>query len=216
MKITIGQLRRIIAEELDLGKIAFGGNRRTGEPFEYNTPEERELLRSISKYLSRTMQLSTAQADGIRDILSKGKYDDIFVKPKVDTVYRGISVDRDTASKLTGIPRGEFDSSTRGSAKGDYVITAKDGPITSWSLSFSVALTFARKANKFVRTYGSENVLLVFKASTAEHDGIMFDLHNLYWKVEDPLGAIEHVRQEEEVFGLGPITAHEVKWYHPF
>ena len=216
MKLTVGQLRRIIAEELDLGKVAFGGNRRGGEPFEYNTAEERELLKSISKYLSRTTQLSQGQVDGIKDIIGKGKYDDIFVKPKVDTVYRGIAVDRDTASKLTGIPRDEFDSSSRGVAKGDYVVTAKDGPVTSWSLSFSVALTFARKANKFVRTYGSENVLLVFKASPAEHDGSMFDLHDLYWKVDDPLGAIEHVRQEEEVLGFGPITAHEVKWYHPF
>ncbi len=213
MKITVGQLRRIIAEELDLGQIAFGGNRRSGEPFEYNTPEEKELLKSISKYLSRTTQLSQGQADGIKDILAKGKYDDIFVKPKVDTVFRGIFLDKDAAAKMTGIDREEFEAS-RGVAKGDYVITAKDGPITSWSLSFSVALNFARKAN---RQYGKpEDVLLVFKASPAEHDGSMFDLHDLYWKVDDPLGAIEHVRQEEEVFGFGPITAHEVKWYHPF
>jgi hypothetical protein len=157
--------------------------------------------------------LSQGQADGIKDILAKGKYDDIFVKPKVDTVYRGIFLDKDAAAKMTGINREEFEKS-RGVAKGDYVITAKDGPITSWSLSFSVALTFARKAN---RQYGKpEDVLLVFKASPAEHDGSMFDLHDLYWKVDDPLGAIEHVRQEEEVFGFGPITAHEVKWYHPF
>jgi len=217
MKITIKELRKIIKQELnekmDLGKIAFGANRKNHTPFEHDTQDEKHLLKSISDYLNKTTQLSQEQTQAIKDFLSTGQYNDIFIKPNVETVYRGIFLPKPAASNLIGIPLEDLEN-PRGTYKKHLNITSKDGPISSWSQSFSTALNFGRNA---LHKYGSpDNIIIIFKASTSENNGSFFDLHNLYTNVEDPYDAIKNVYTEKEVFGLGPISSFETKWYHNF
>ena len=47
-------VRHVLREEVDLGKVAFGGERKDKVPFEEDIPTESKLLQSIVDYLDGT------------------------------------------------------------------------------------------------------------------------------------------------------------------
>lgn len=210
-KLLTSYIRAVIAEKLDLGKIAFGGERRDNVPFEEDTEEESNLLTSIVDYLDGTKQLPSIEVDAIKRFLGEERYSDVFVKPAASHVYRGMFLSPEVASKMTGIEESRF-REKMGKETGEFVVASREGLVTSWSKSFSTALNFGRNA---LRKYGSKgDVIVVFKAATGDNDGDMLDLDPIYKKVDHPVMATRWM--ESEVLGLGSIKAIEVKWYQNF
>lgn len=210
---------RAILEEIDLGKIAFGGERKDKVPFEEDTPTESKLLQSIVDYLDGTKQLSGGEVGAIKSWLSSGEFSDIFVKPSEGTVFRSVSMSPEDVADVTGVSKERIvggDSLARNTKMGketiDFVVQPRGGLITSWSTSLSAALHFGRTSRN---KYGGEgDIIVVYEASTGDNDGSLLDLDAIYNKVDHPL-MIDRFK-EREVWGLGPVKCNRVRWYEAF
>lgn len=220
MKDSLRQyIRQVIREEIDLGKVAFGGERKDKVPFEEDTPTESKLLQSIVNYLDGTKQLSGGEVGAIKSWLSSGEYSDIFVKPSEGTVFRSVSMSPEDVADVTGVSKERIvggDSLARNTKMGkemiDFVVQPRGGLITSWSTSLSAALHFGRTSRN---KYGGEgDIIVVYEAATGDNDGSMLDLDAIYNKVDHPL-MIDRFK-EREVWGLGPIKCNRVRWYEAF
>lgn len=212
-------IRQILREEIDLGNVAFGGERKDNVPFEEDTPTEAKLLQSIVNYLDGTKQLSNGEIAAIKAWLSSGEYSDIFVKPSDGTVYRSVSMPPEAVAAVTGINPDRIivgDNLARNTKMGkealDFTVEPRGGLITSWSTSLSAALHFGRTSQ---HKHGKEgDVIVVYEASTGDNDGSMLDLDAIYNKVDHPL--MINRFKEREVWGLGPIKCNRVRWYESF
>jgi len=208
-KILREYIREALKESGQLDAYAFADERRD-VPNEPNNKIEVGLLKDILSYLNGTVQMSPRNVEMIKGFLSKGEYSDIFVKPDVPDVYRGIFMFPEEASKLIGLPPENFNVKM-GRHDGDLILRPRDGEVSSWSRSFSTAVNFGRNA---LHKYGKGGeIILVFKASTGDNDGSMLDLKKIYG-LKNPIMA--SVMGEGEVFGFGPIKTFQVKWYMDF
>ena len=212
-------IRHVLREEVDLGKVAFGGERKDKVPFEEDTPTESKLLQSIVDYLDGTKQLSGGEVEAIKDWLTSGEYSDIFAKPPEGTVYRSVSMSAEGLASVTGIDKKRIvggDNLVRYNKMGketiDFVVHPRGGLTTSWSTSLSAALHFGRTSRN--RYSGEGDVIAVYEASTGDNDGSMLDLDAIYRKVDHPL-MIDRFK-EREVWGLGPVKCNRVRWYEKF
>ena len=212
-------IRQILREEIDLGKVAFGSERKDKVPFEEDTPTEAKLLQSIVNYLDGTKQLDQGEVDAIKGWLSSGEHSDIFMKPSKGTIYRSVSMPPEKVSEATGISKERIvggDNLAKMTKMGketiDFVIQPRGGLITSWSTSLSAALYFGRISR---HKYGKEgDIIVVYEALTSDNDGFMLDLDAIYKKVDHPLMIDRY--KEREVWGLGPINCNRVRWYESF
>lgn len=221
MKKTILReyIRQTIREDVDLGKVAFGGERKDKVPFEDDTPTESKLLQSIVDYLDGTKQLSGVEVEAIKSWLSSGEYSDVFVKPSERTVYRSVSMPPEAVSGVTGIDPERIiggDNLARNTKMGketlNFTVEPRGGLITSWSTSLSAALYFGRTSH---HKYGKEgDIIVVYEAATGDNDGSMLDLDAIYNKVDHPL--MINRFKEREVWGLGSIKCNRVRWYESF
>ena len=211
-------IRRVIKEEIDLGKVAFGGERKDKVPFEEDTPSETKLLQSIIDYLDGTKQLTNVEIDAIKKWLSSDEYSDMFAAPTAEKAFRSVSMSYEQLSKVTGLSSDEISAASvgsitkRGSAEKEFTIVSRGGGITSWSTSLSAALHFGRA--EIHRRKMEGHVIVVFEATTGDNDGSMLDLDAIYNKVDHPLMIDRFM--EREIWGLGPIKCNRVRWYEAF
>lgn len=210
-----------VLEAVDLGRVAFGGERKGKDapPFEEDTPSESNLLQSIVDYLDGTVQPSNDQVAAIKGWLASGEYSDIFVPPAEGTIYRSVSLPPEEVASITGIPLdriiggdGLAKMTQMGKETIHFVVQPRGGLITSWSTSLSAALHFGRTSRG---RYGGEgDIIVVYEAATRDNDGGLLDLDAIYNKVDHPL-MIDRFK-EREVWGLGPIQCNRVRWYEAF
>lgn len=211
----------VLREELDLGKVAFGGERKDDVPFEEDTPSETQLLQSVIAYLDDAKQLKGSEIDAIRSWLTSGEYSDMFVPPPSGTIYRALSMSYDRMSKVTGLSLDEISAGTkgvnvrRGEAEASYTVASRGGGVTSWTPALNTALYFGRaESNKAKSTEKTETVIVVFEAETDDNVGNLLDIAPIYNKVDHPLMAKRSM--EREVWGLGPVRCNRVRWYERF
>lgn len=214
MKITIGNLRKqikeILKETIDLGNIAFGEKRKEGFPFEKDSPGESQMLHKILDYIIDNKRIPPKTANDIKDILASGKYEDIFQKPDVEEIYRGIYVTPDVASKMLNVPKETF-KEIMGTLNGNFIVSSKKNLISSWSKFFDIAEDFSNgSTSASVFPEDKELIGLIFTADISANNNIMFDLTSIYEKIDDYY--VEEASSEEEVLCFGPVKAHQVSW----
>jgi hypothetical protein len=215
-------IRRVIKEEIDIGKVAFGGERKDKVPFEEDTPTEAKLLQNIVDYLDTSKQLSNDDISSIKSWLSSGEYSDIFMRPPSGNVYRSVAMTYEQLSKITGLSSEEITKATvgsftrRGSAKTEYTIVSRGGGVTSWSHSINIAMNFGiSERNKLLKNNKEiSRSVVIFEASTENNVGSMLDVDAIYKKVDHPLMIDRY--KEREVWGLGPIKCSRVAWYEDY
>jgi hypothetical protein len=214
-------IRSVLREEIELGRVAFGGERKDEVPYEEDTPSEAQLLQSVIGYLDDAKQLKTNEIDAIRRWLSSEAYPDMFVPPQPGTIYRAVSMSYDRMSKVTGLSLEEITAATkgvnvkRGSSEASYSVVSRGGGVTSWTTELNTALYFGRaESNKTKSTDKSETVIVVFEANTDDNIGNLLDITPIYTKVDNPL--MMKRSMEKEVWGLGPIACNRVRWYERF
>lgn len=214
-------IRSVLREEIELGKVAFGGERKDEVPFEDDTPSEAQLLQSVLSYLDDAKQLKANEIDAIKGWLSSGEYSDMFVSPQSGTIYRAVSMSYDRMSKVTGLSPKEIAEASkgvnvkRGAAEASYTVVSRGGGVTSWTSELNTALYFGRaESNKAKSTEKTETVIVVFEANTEDNFGNLLDITPIYRKVDHPLMAKRSM--EKEVWGLGPIKCNRVRWYERF
>lgn len=201
-------LRQLIRENIELEKIAFGSKRKDEIPFEEeDTTSESILLKNILAYLKDNMQPTKEQALTIKKFLATKKYPDMFSPPHVETIYRSISVNPEEISQITGIDKDRFDMKF-GKENVNIFITPRNGYISSWSSNFSSALNFGRNLN--LRAQNKEDIIIVFEAKTSNNHNLL-DIQNFYDKIDNPL--MQTIRNEKEIWAIGPVKISLVKWY---
>lgn len=208
-KLLKEYIRYIIKEHGLLDKYAFA-DERDNVPSEPNNYTEESLLRDILAYLNGNFQIQQNSVEMIKGFLNSSEYSDIFVKPDVDAVYRGLFMNPESASKIIGITPDKFKVKM---GKHDGVITLhpRDGVVSSWSKNFSTALNFGR--NELIKNGSEEDIIFLFKAVVSDNEGSMLDLRELY-KLNNRI--LKAASNEEEVFCFGPVRINQVKWYQKF
>jgi hypothetical protein len=167
------------------GKIAFAPGREDipDEMYEDNTAVESDVFDALYNHVGNNIKLSKSASGIIKNILLKGKYSDMFVKPKTEYVYRGMRLKYELSDKIK--------------QSSNFVFLPKDGTSSSWTSSISVAENFADFK------YNKSSIVLI--ASVLDNSNSFLDLINLY-----DIRLFNAYAHEKEVIGLGPITVKEL------
>ena len=209
-------IRRMIQEEIDLGKIVFSPGRRDGVPTdEPNTQEEQDIFDALDKWVHDQSELSArALHDDIPELMRDPRYSDFFHPPPAGRpIYRGlnnVSWGKITDKWLTGPANAAaldmLDNNTRdpGRAECDFVVRPSGG-WDSWTHELSVAKRFAAQSPQIV---GQINLVLV--AHPEDNDMKLFDLGDVQRKVPDLM--FTRGVDESEVFALGPVRVSGIIW----
>lgn len=165
-------------------KIAFADQRPdiADDNKEKNTAIEDVVFKALALHLDDNEKIQKRESDIIKNILRKGKYTDMFIKPSSDYVYRGMHIEQDIADKLKG--------------KSNFVFIPKGGQSSSWTSDENIARNFSKY-------YGYVGVVL--KASTHTNNNKLLDLANLY-----SIRGLREFRDEREIIGLGPIDVESL------
>lgn len=209
MKIRLGQLRQIIREELDFGKVIFAPERGDiSTPVserEPNTRQEQELYNSLKGWVREKIPFGHLEST-ILDAMNDPRYSDFFHPPPLDTpVYRGLhDVDWGiiTDKFLTGNHNAEAlekADDAAGSGLGGYVscdFMTENRGMTSWTRDLEVAKRFAVQKS-------SIPINIVLEALPRLSADAMFDLNAVQKEVPD---LMFHPQIDEgEIIAFGPV-----------
>ncbi len=179
-----------------LGRIAFSPDRK-GVPLERNTKVEDELFLAIRQHfeLSDT-PLSKKDISLIQSFISQGLYNKIFSEPKVEDVFRGMSVDEEFISSI-------LNGSVSNSGVFDVNYTFKPyGDTSSWTDNEKVSLKFAKDGADKTLPY-----TLIMHARVSENPNKFIDSDGLY-----QLQSVKYHKSEKEIIGLGDIIVNKIEW----
>lgn len=167
------------------GKIAFAPSREDipDEMYEHNTTIESKVFDALHNHIHNNIKLSKSISSVIKNILRKGKYSDMFVKPKTEYVYRGMRLKEDSSNKIK--------------QSSNFLFLPKKGESSSWTSSISVAENFADFK------YNKSSIVLI--ASVLDNSNSFLDLRNLY-----DIKLFNSYAHEKEIIGLGPIKVKEL------
>lgn len=173
------------SEKSVFGKIAFAPSREDipDEMHERNTAIESKVYNALYNHIHNNIKLSKPISSIIKNILRKGKYSDMFVKPKTEYIYRGMLLREDLSDKIK--------------QSSNFIFLPKDGTSSSWTSSILVAEKFADFK------YNKSGIVLV--ASVLDNSNSFLDLINLY-----DIKMFNSYAHEKEVIGLGPIKVKEL------
>lgn len=165
-------------------KIAFADQRPdiADDNKEKNTAIEDDVLNALALHINDNEKIQKRESDVIKNILRKGKYSDMFIKPSGDYVYRGMHIKLDLVDKLKN--------------KSNFVFLPKGGQSSSWTSHENIARNFSKY-------YGYAGVVL--KASTHTNNNRLLDLVSLY-----SIRRLSGYRDEREIIGLGPISVESL------
>lgn len=213
MKIAESRIRQIIREEIEdapprspLGKRAFADQRSWVEP-ERNTKYEETLFNSVMDHLGGLPLLPRKDCDRISEFMRKGIYSDVFMEPKVRSVYRGINIDFKTIDSM-GLRKWYENTEEGGFSKAskEFVLNPKPG---EWSSSWSTAPLGTRDDTESVvwnyaagtTLYGKRGpVGVIFIAEVEKNPFKFFDCEPIY-----ELEGAPTLEDEAEAVGMGPI-----------
>ena len=225
MKIALRNLRNILREEVEsfseeeknkksskkepLGRYAFPGERnpRSGPalPHEKNTKLEDDIYDSLVNYVVHNDTIPPDLASSIHDILKSGMYDDIFAEPDASTkVYRG-SGTGNSLKKILGLgPDDPIPS--KGESDVDYVLSARKGSVTSWSLDPEIASKFAQDNNTRKK---EDDYTVIMTAVVGENPGVFWVGPGGFYKLK----TADKYSKESEAMALGPVKLSHVSWF---
>lgn len=181
---------------LDL--IAFGSERYLPE---LDNKFEQQLHTAISRHLDHAgMQIQYVTA--IRNILKRGIYDDMFTRPNVQKVYRGMGVKYEWLKAAIGAKKGEV-AIKNGHIEKRFTWHPKKNA-GSWTKSLRTAKRFANENSNMK----SGTVPIVMVAYTDENsDDVFLDARLWYKNISDEYSA------EREVISLSDIKVSEIMWF---
>lgn len=184
-------------EKLD--KYAFADQRKD-VPKEKNNEYENKLLNRLSWYILSNEQPGDEDSVWVTEFLKNGEYADVFVKPKVEYVYRGMIVSEDYLKNA--IKKQPEDS---GDLNARFVFEPLElNRFTSWTTKKDIAADFATGYRpKNPRYYG-----VIMRAKTSENDNALLECTELLHKI---LGTTEYT-SEHEVIGIYDINVDHVEW----
>ena len=181
---------------LDL--IAFGSERNLPE---LDNKFEQQLHTAISSHLDHAgMQIQYVTA--IRNILKQGLYDDVFTRPNVQKVYRGMGVKYEWLKAAIGAKKGEV-AIKNGHIEKRFTWHPKKNA-GSWTKSLRTAKRFANENSNLK----SGTVPIVMVAYTDDNgDDVFLDAKLWYKNINDEYSA------EREVISLSDIKVSEIMWF---
>ena len=206
MKIRLGQLRRIIREELDLGKVVFaperGDIKTPVSEREPNTPQEQELYDAFDDWVHNTVPFGHME-QMILDAMTDPRYSNFFRPPAPNRpVFRGLhNVDWEVITNkfLVGPQNAAALEKADTNIDPGFVscdFTTEDKGMTSWTRSLSVAKRFAVQKS-------ASQMNIVLMAFPRLSEDAMFDLSAVQRKVPD---LMFHPQIDEgEVIAFGPV-----------
>lgn len=211
VRLSVSALRRLVREELDLGKVVFSPRRRDGAPTgERDTPEEAKLYGDLESWVV-DVEGSAALAARLRSLMDSPRYSDFFHAPPGDVVvYRGLTNLRPEQLRrwMAAVPGG--DETWKAMMAGDdgwkpcrITLRPKDHGMMSWSRDEEVATeTFADPmANEEGR------VSVVFSAAVAGAREAL-DLSRITTAVD---GLAYAGTAEGEVVTFGPVVTSRIR-----
>lgn len=216
MRTSIGRLRAMIREELDLGRVVFSPERRDGVPTdEPNTPDEQEIYDGLGAWVwDKRRGADRDMVADIKTLMGDPRYSDFFSPPSPGTVlYRGLhSVPWDviTSKWLVGpenkVAYDALDNKPRGEVECDFVMRLSVG-WDAWTTDLDVAKRFARSGN-LGPALGDLNVVLVARAGDSPRS--FFDLSAIQRAV--PSLMFSSGIDEGETLAIGPVAVTGIVW----
>jgi hypothetical protein len=188
---SVAEVASKLKEDKELGDYFAGEERKLPgrNDIEYNTDEERKIIQQIRYHIDSNFSINPSIANYIKWFLKFDEYSDIFVEPKQEFVYRGISVDRETSEEVKKkIELGN----------GNFLFNPIK-EVSSWSKSKMIAHGFGKPLS-------DKNVGLLMRASVHDNQGKFFDLKMWYKQISS------NNEEEEEVIGLGEIFVNSVEF----
>ena len=213
-------IRRRLYEQVDsdqLGKYAFPQARkvRNSLPYEKNTKLEDELEDAIENHFMASWPFTKDVANKLSELLSKNLYIDILKRPKVDIVYRGMSVNEQWIKRSLELNN---DDQLPASIEIEKSFTFLPKPMmgsSSWTCDFGVARDFSissiEKSQYLMHNFAHGKIThsIVLHAKLSEN-------YNSFLSGEDGLYKLQHAsgyQHEREVLGLNDIKVFKLSCY---
>lgn len=124
----------------ELGRIAFP-QERGGKPFEENTKIEDKLHASIENFLADNIAIPANHCRLIQKFLANGWYTNVFAPPKVDIVYRVMSVNKKWLTTILNV-REDEDLPEEGHIEVPYTYKSRR-TCSSWTDNYDTATWIA-------------------------------------------------------------------------
>ena len=175
-----------------LGKIAFPGL-RSDVPLEKNTKVESKLQNAISLHIIKNKMLNGEQSRLIKSLIANNWYTEAFSEPKVQVVYRGMTVPKKYIKGILG--RDNVSASGEEDVTWDFVPLEET---SSWSTSKESAERFAKPSGDY---------RLIMTANVSDNPDKFIDLKGLY-----SFAAYWLYAHEKEVIALGNINISRIEW----
>jgi hypothetical protein len=187
-------------QDAPLNKYAFADQRHELIGVEPDNKTEQELFQAIRDHITDNAKIDRQKADLIIKILSNRQYEDVFVRPKTEVVYRGMSVSIMYIEKLLSREQiKKLHDTGKLSLDGNFMYTPRKGVSSSWTKTKTIA-------SKFAKSWSKERYSVLLSALTEENDARLFDLKNVY-SIGTKLRAFTI---EDEIMSLGQIRVNNI------
>lgn len=188
------------SENTPLDKYAFSPERqhmKNPPPKEENNQYEKNLLKALIIHFIGNKVLSDKKADEIKQMMLKGLYADILIRPKVDSIYRGVPASQEYLKTRLGLDIETINKIGYKIITIDKVATIKQR--RSWTKSKKVAVGFTKS--------DSDSFAVIYEASVPENIENLLDCKQLYniKGINDT-----DMNDEAEVIALGDIVISKI------
>jgi len=193
--------RRAGAAAAEWGDWLFGDQR--GHAEEPNTPEENAAYLSLQRYVTNNVVMPTDVRDRLAGALRRGDYPEILHEPRDEYLFRGMQMDRDQFTRITGL------STARGAPKSAPVSVVlrprSGGSVTSWTSKWYRAGEFGERQSRGQ----THHVGVIWIARPSDNPGVFLSGPDGFYSLP---GEFKRFTFEAESIALGPVTTCGVVW----
>lgn len=197
--------RATTSEDAPLDKYAFSPERQNTKnppPKEENNQYEKNLLKALIMHFKGNKVLSDKKADEIKQMMLKGLYADILIRPKVNSIYRGVPASQQYLETKLGLDIETINKIGYNTITIDKVATIKQR--RSWTKNKKTAVGFSRFNSD---NYEEKPFGVIFEANVTQNIENLLDCKQLYniTDIEDT-----GMNDETEVIALGDVVISKI------
>jgi hypothetical protein len=193
-------------QDAPLDKYAFADQREDLDVEEPNNENEESLYYSLRDHIVSNVKPDDQEANLLAKILKDDLYSDVFVKPDVSSVFRGMKVKIPYVSSFLSREQiEELNNAQMITLSGHFVyVPRKKSKISSWSKNKESSVPFYS-----VSFADDEHYSVLLYASTKENDGKFLDLQKIYRLDND----MREFSYEREIISVGQIDVNKIEFF---